>query len=654
MGFITKPQGSGSSAGSTNTGSVAPPATVSPSKRGAAATASRQKRSAESAQRRTLARRQQMSENLARIASGLLEKTQEGVTAIEQLKSAMEQIAAASEENAGAAEESLSAINEITKNTEAIQRDAEFGINKTLTMVEVARNTQRDVIQSAERMLETVEMSRALREQAKALEKASEDIGESVTLIAQVAEETNLLALNAAIEAARAKEHGKGFAVVAGETRALAAQAAESAEQTGQVVTDAQRKVRQLVEYIAEVSEQVAEDAPKAQEAAEQAARVGELGSEVADNMQKLGQAMDQLMNEVTELQKGAEVIASAAEEQASAVNQASKAIDMQASALVESEQAATNLEVLAEELKNSTDPSKDAEEIASMAEELSSAVEEITSSMGEVIVALEQIEKAAALANEDALKNSEVADKCIDYVNQSGGLLQTAFEALGEISQTTEEMIDNLRGISEAVSGSVKNGGRVTAQIDAVDKDLRRIAKILRAIENIIIQTTMLAVSGSVEAARAGEFGKGFAVVSSDIRNLAQEAGTNIEKIDDIIASLEEEMTRISRAWQNGLGKLSVNADTLESMVAHLETVGREIEEVVSVVEGLKRANEENAAALNQARQGSEQIKVAAVQAQTNVSESRSAAQLIRDTLEEMGEQVEELAVLADQLQSL
>ncbi len=652
MGFITKPQG-----GAADTASTAPAAsttqanTVNRSR--ASSTAKSQKRTAESAQRRTLARRQQMSENLARIASILLEKTQEGVTAIEELKSAMEQIAAASEENAGAAEESLSAINEITKNTESIQRDAEFGINKTLTMVEVAKNTQRDVIQSAERMLETVDMSRQLREQATSLEKASEDIGESVTLIAQVAEETNLLALNAAIEAARAKEHGKGFAVVAGETRALAAQTAESADTTGKVVSDVQQKVRALVEYITEVSDQVAEDAPKAQAASEQAAKVGELGNQVAEDMQQLGKVMDQLMDEINELQKGAEVIASAAEEQASAVNQASKSIDMQASALVESEQAATNLEVLAEELKNSTDVVKDAEEIASMAEQLSSAVEEITQSMGEVIVALEQIEKAAALANEDALKNSESADKCIDFVNQAGGLLETAFSALGEISQITEGMVETLREIREAVSSSVNKGARVTDQIDAVDKDLRRITKILRTIENIIIQTTMLAVSGSVEAARAGEFGKGFAVVSSDIRNLAQEASTNIEKIDEIITSLEEEMTHISRAWQRGLERLSLNEDQLESMVVHLETVSREIDGVVSVVEGLKRANEENAAALNQARQGSEQIKAAAVQAQTNVAESRSAAHLIRDTLEEMGEQVEELAVLADQLQA-
>jgi methyl-accepting chemotaxis protein len=75
---------------------------------------------------------------------------------------------------------------------------------------------------------------------------------------------------------------------------------------------------------------------------------------------------------------------------------------------------------------------------------------------------------------------------------------------------------------------------------MDEVQKALKSVSKILRTIENTIIQTTMLAVSGNIEAARAGEFGKGFAVVSSDIRNLAQEAGSNLEKINDILDTLD------------------------------------------------------------------------------------------------------------------
>ena len=50
-----------------------------------------------------------------------------------------------------------------------------------------------------------------------------------------------------------------------------------------------------------------------------------------------------------------------------------------------------------------------------------------------------------------------------------------------------------------------------------------------------------MLAVNGSVEAARAGEFGKGFAVVSTDIRNLARDCAENADRIKDTVKAIQD-----------------------------------------------------------------------------------------------------------------
>src|SRR5689334_25098970 len=57
-----------------------------------------------------------------------------------------------------------------------------------------------------------------------------------------------------------------------------------------------------------------------------------------------------------------------------------------------------------------------------------------------------------------------------------------------------------------------------------------------------------MLAVSGSVEAARAGEFGRGFAVVSSDIRNLARESGDNAGRIKDTVRTIQDQISMVRR----------------------------------------------------------------------------------------------------------
>ena len=659
MGFIQKPQQAATTpitqpaASATKNVSATSSAKASPAVKARAKSSASAVRSSDSARRRTLARQQQMSENIAHISAQLLENIQEGVTAIEELKSAMDSVAAASEENAGAAEESLSAVTEITKNSNVIQKDVTLANQQVEKMLELVISAQTQVDTAASEIKRTIKDSAHLMDKAEQFQKASDGIGESVSLIGQVAEEINLLALNAAIEAARAKEEGKGFAVVASETRGLAAVSSEQAEQTRKIVTSVQSQVKQLMGGISQVSQQLKSQVEGTDGAIENAAAIRQEGEAIAGHMKNLTQSMAQLVEEIETLQAGSESIASAAQEQASAVAQANQTIEMQQTALVESEQAANNLDILAEELKNSTDVAKDAEEIASMAEQLSSAVEQISGSMGQVVTALEQIENASRLAVEDAEKNTISANQSLTYVNASADALEKGFSGLGEALSALNLLIEGLTQVQAQLDQATTEGSSLTQVIQQATTEINRISMVLHSIDKVVIQTMMLSVSGSIEAARAGEKGKGFAVVSSDIRNLAQDAGSNLEKIEMTLMVLKEEADVIARAWETGLTDIQDNADQMQTLVMRLQSLQQDLNEVVDVVEGLKRAVEENAAALNQAQQGSEQIKEASVLALNNVAESKTAAQLIQESVQEVSLKVEELAVIADELQS-
>ncbi|MEA3512751.1 MAG: methyl-accepting chemotaxis protein [Campylobacterota bacterium] len=604
------------------------------------------------ARKRTLARQQQISETIANASGDLLTRTQEAVSAVEQLKSAMEQIASAAEENAGAAEESLSAINQIQTNTQTILNDSKSGADNLDTAQKALDLSINNIERSADRIAAASTVADEVAKKSKDLKSASENIGTSVAMIADAADQTNLLALNAAIEAARAKEHGKGFAVVADETRALAEISATNAGNTRDVVGNIQKSIEKVEENITEVQAIIQEAADSGRAIVLKGNDLKELTRTSVNNTMLTGEKLTVLLDEVDSMQKAAQAIASAAEEQSGAVNQATTAIEAQASALAQSEQAASQLSDLAEELKTSTDVAKDAEEIASVAEELTSAIESITKTIDEIVGSLNQIENAAELAQSDASKNGEIASNCTGYVEEARALLDDTKNNVDNLKTDLATNVEDLQKIVDLTDQSINKGNFTTTEMLSVEKDAKTISKTLVKISNVVSQTTTLAVSGNIEAARAGEFGKGFAVVSSDIRNLALDSGANIETITDTMDILDEEVTNIVRDWGNAVDEQDREKVTLVTTKDDLNSVVEDADEVSSLLVQLNELNGKNLTALEQARTGSEQITNAAGQAKSNAGESKGAADLIQTTVTRMTELVEELAVAADELQ--
>lgn len=115
--------------------------------------------------------------------------------------------------------ELIEKLGKLSTETTNTTRNTEKQINQS---IEYSQKEHESITSNAEKMMVLRQKVQMIAELILELSEHTQQIGNSIGVVDDIAEQTNMLALNAAVEAARAGEHGKGFAVVAGEIRKLA------------------------------------------------------------------------------------------------------------------------------------------------------------------------------------------------------------------------------------------------------------------------------------------------------------------------------------------------------------------------------------------------------------------------------------------------
>ncbi|MUO81465.1 HAMP domain-containing protein [Agrobacterium vitis] len=235
-----------------------------------------------------------MVERLRGVVGDALSASDNVSSGSQQLSSASEQVSQGATEQASSAEEASASMEEMAAN---IKQNAD---NAAQTE-KIARQSSKDAEASGEAVNRAVGAMRT--------------IAEKISIVQEIARQTDLLALNAAVEAARAGEHGKGFAVVASEVRKLAersqAAAAEISTlsgQTVQVATEAGEMLGRLVPDIRKTADLISEISA--------ACREQDIGaSQINEAIQQLDKVTQQNAGASEEMSATSEELAAQAEE---------------------------------------------------------------------------------------------------------------------------------------------------------------------------------------------------------------------------------------------------------------------------------------------------------------------------------------------------
>ncbi|MEZ5686686.1 MAG: nitrate- and nitrite sensing domain-containing protein [Paracoccaceae bacterium] len=214
-----------------------------------------------------------------------------------------------------------------------------------------------------------------------------------------------------------------------------------------------------------------------------------------------------------------------------------------------------------------------------------------------EIAVALDQarqamhqtLERVISSAAAVEVSTSEIAGAARDLSQRSennAAMLEQTAASLSEMSdgvQKTATLSGAARGAARAIEASAVQGHDVVQKtisaIEEIQRSSRQIAQVLKVIDDIAFQTNLLALNAGVEAARAGEAGRGFTVVASEVRALAQRSS-------DAAREVAEMVTRSGVSVEQGVAMVNQSGSALTEIVGQVQSIVQQIEQIASASE--------------------------------------------------------------------